>query len=852
MFKRLTGFLFLPLFTGITFAAAHSETLPFSERWHFLRADEPQAASAFFDDARWEIVTLPHTARVEALPAGKQAPQWQGICWYRRAFDLSREAADKSIILRFDGAMNTAEFWVNGKSAGRFMGGYLPCVMDITSLAKPGGKNVVAVRLDNRDNPVTGPKPLADLDFNLYSGLYRSAHLIIKDRLHITEPILADKVAGGGVFVTFPEVSKEAAAINIKTHIKNAEEKQRAFTLRNTLLDASGNSVAAMETSGESLGAGKDREIQQQMRIAKPHLWSPNSPYLYHLRTELIAGGKRIDSEENHVGVRRIEIAREGFRINGEKMFLRGCNRHQEYPYIGNALSDAAQYRDALKIKEAGFDYVRLSHYPQSPAFLDACDELGIVVMNCLMGWQFFAKDPAFAELKYRECRQLVRRDRNHPSVILWEVSLNESHMPKPFIERTHAIAHEEYPGDQCYTCGWMPGYDVFIQARQHGGCRKVQDQPCVVSEYGDWEYYAQNAGLEQHRWKDLRPAERSSRQVRGDGEVRLLQQAINFQEAHNDNLKTRAFADGIWVMFDYSRGYAGDIEASGVMDAFRLPKFAYWFFRSQRDAGELVAQTPVGPMVFLATYWTAASPLEVRVFSNCEEVSLSLNDKLLERRRPDVDRTTTNLVHAPFTFRLNHFEAGTLRAAGYIGGREVAGDERRTPGLTDQLRLRFDLSGRPFTAGGKDAVFAYAELLDGAGTVVSDAALPVFLGTVGDVRLVGRSPVLSEAGVGTILLQSDTAKPRCALYALSLVREQGCDRVLSAAASPDHTEAPGYTIHYTVDGTEPSAASRRYCGPVTNAPQLRAALLVGGRRVALADSRVNSRSSGDRAGLGH
>ncbi len=438
------------------------------------------------------------------------------------------------------------------------------------------------------------------------------------------------------------------------------------------------------------------------------------------------------------------------------------------------------------------------------------------------------------------------------PLVILWEVSLNESDMPRSFIERSHAIAHEEYPGDQCYTCGWMPGYDVFLQARQHGGCRKIQDRPCVVSEYGDWEYYAQNAGLEQQKWKDLQPAERSSRQLRGDGEVRLLQQAMNFQEAHDDNLKTRAFADGVWVMFDYSRGYAEDIEASGVMDIFRLPKFAYWFFRSQRDAGELVAGTPAGPMVFLATFWTTASPLDVRVFSNCEEVSLSLNDKLLERRRPDADRTTTKLPHAPFTFRLDRFQAGTLRATGYIGGREVARDERRTPGQADRLRLRFDLSGRPFAACGKDAVFCYADLLDGTGTVVPDAAHPVFFGTVGDVRLVGRNPILSEAGVAAILLETDTVKPRCALYSLCVISEQGCARILSAAASPDETKAPGYTIRYTTDGTEPSAASPLYCGPVTNAPQMRAALLVDGRTVALADSRIGAPSTSDKAGRPH
>ncbi len=286
MVNRLTEFLSLLLLSRVVLVAAPSEPIPFSDHWRFLRADKPEAASASFDDANWETVALPHTAQVEALRAGKNAPQWQGICWYRKTFDLSQDAADKTVILRFDGAMNAAEIWVNGKSAGRFMGGYLPYVMDISSLARPGGKNVVAMRLDNRDNPVTGPKPLADLDFNLYGGLYRSAHLIIKNRLHITDPILADKVASGGVFVTFPDVSNEAATVNVKTHVENADNKQRAFTLRNTLLGANGASLATIETSGASLGAGSDREMVQQMRIPKPHLWSPNSPYLYQVRTE--------------------------------------------------------------------------------------------------------------------------------------------------------------------------------------------------------------------------------------------------------------------------------------------------------------------------------------------------------------------------------------------------------------------------------------------------------------------------------------------------------------------------------------------------------------------------------------
>lgn len=835
--NRLRDFLSLLLLNGAVCFVSTAAAASFSEHWQFLRADEPEAAFALFDDSKWETVALPHTARIEALPAGKKSPQWQGVCWYRKTFELPADAAGKSIVLRFDGAMNTAGIWVNGKPAGKFMGGYLPCVMDISPLAAPGAKNLVAVRLDNRDNPVTGPKPLADLDFNLYGGLYRSAHLTIKDRLHITDAILANKAAGGGIFVTFPDVTRDAATIDIKTHVKNDDSANRAFTLRNTLLDAGANAVATVETSGTSLAAGSDREIGQTIRLPAPHRWSPNSPYLYQVRTELIADGKLIDSEATRVGIRRIEITPDGFRINGDKMFLRGCNRHQEYPYIGNALSDAAQYRDALKIKEAGFDYVRLSHYPQSPAFLDACDQLGIVVMNCLMGWQYFGQDPAFTELKLQECRQLVRRDRNHPCVILWEVSLNESGMPKAFVQRANAIAHEEYPGTQCYTCGWMPGYDVFIQARQHGGCREIKGRPCMVSEYGDWEYYAQNAGLEQHQWKDLQPAQRSSRQLRGDGETRLLQQALNFQEAHNDNLKTAAFADGVWVMYDYSRGYAEDIESSGVMDAFRLPKFSYWFFRTQRDPGDIVRGKPVGPQVFIANYWTAQSPLEVRVFSNCEEVALCLNGKLLERRQPDVSRVSDKLRHAPFTFHLARFQPGTLRAVGYLKGKEVVQHERRTPGEPTAMTLRFDTASRPFAADGKDSVFCYAELQDEAGTPVPTAALPVFFGATGTAGFAAHSPVASEAGIAASLLESDLATPASAAYAMCLVRTSGQTRILTAAGSPGGAAAGDYQVRYTTDGSEPNADSPSYRAPISGSSRLRAAIFVNGRIITTADS---------------
>jgi beta-galactosidase len=814
-------------------AGAGPERTDFSTGWRFFLGDAPGAERRAFDERAWGAATLPHTARIESLvtgPPGSDTYQWQGACWYRRHFSVARRSLGRKLFLKFDGAMNVADVWLNGAHLGQHLGGWLPFGFDISEQVV-AGDNLLAVRLDNRDNPVTGPKPLADLDFNPYHGLYRGVQLVSKDPLHITDPILADRVASGGVFVTYPHVTPDQATARVQVHVRNDGTTARTFRIRARLEDRSGGTAADVLSDPVRLAPGDQQEVTQELLVHRPALWSPARPALYHLTTEVVERGAVVDAESTRVGIRRIEISKDGFRINGERMFLRGTNRHQEYPTVGYALPDAAQYRDARKIKEAGFDYIRLSHYPHAPAFMDACDELGLVVMDCIPGWQYFNRaDPAFTELQYRNCRDMLRRDRNHPCVILWEVSLNETDMPTDFIRTTHAIAHEEYPGDQCYTCGWTGGYDVFIQARQHGGCREVTSRACVVSEYGDWEYYAQNAGLEQTAWADLTPDAANSRQLRWHGERALLQQATNFQEAHNDNLKTIAFADGLWVMYDYNRGYAPDIESSGCVDLFRLPKFSYWFFRSQRPPAE-------GPVVFIASHWTHGSSPSVRIFSNCEEVVLRLDGELVDRRRPDRDRISTHLAHPPFTFTLDRFYPGTLEAIGYIGGREAASHIVRTPGTIERLALLLDESGRPFAQGGRDLAFLRAELRDAGGTMVPDAWENVSFGATGAITLAGANPFSSEAGIASILVQAESRAPRGTVYALSVVRAEDRIQVLSAALGLGGRAGP-FEVRVTTDGSEPGPLSARYDGPLTGSGPVRAALLVaGGRRVVVADS---------------
>jgi beta-galactosidase len=262
------------------------------------------------------------------------------------------------------------------------------------------------------------------------------------------------------------------------------------------------------------------------------------------------------------------------------------------------------------------------------------------------------------------------------------------------------------------------------------------------------------NAGLNQDSWQDLQPEARSSRQLLSAGEQRLLQQAKNVQEAHNDNYKTPAFADGYWVMFDYNRGYSDDLEASGIMSINRLPKFSYYFFRSQRDAKEKSGLYSSGPMVFIASYWTEKSNTDIRIFSNCDEVKLFLNDSLIGKQLPDTGKFSGNLAHPPFTFSLKKYQPGVLKAIGYLDGKAVAEHVVATPVVTEKIKLVLDQSRKPPKAGGKDIVFVYAVLKDGNGTKIPVNNKEVQFSVTGNGSLISPPTVYTESGIASALVE--------------------------------------------------------------------------------------------------
>jgi beta-galactosidase len=784
LFSSQVTVVFLSLFFSFTLVScsqteessvdtlAVSSIVNINQGWLFKRLELAQSltststsnsnsnASNELSQEKWQLVNLPHTPKIEPLIVNDQ---WQGTSWYQKQLKIDSKWKNNKIFIRFEGAMSHAEVWLNDKKIAEHLGGYLPFTIDLTELVSFNSDNILKVKLKNIDNPTIGPKPLETLDFNTYGGLYRGVNLIIKNPLHITDEILADKVASGGVFVTFPRISKESSIVDIKTHIANQYDETKGFVLKQKLL-FNGQLISQTEYEVSTLLANTAKQFSQQLTVKDAQLWSPKTPNLYQLVSEIYLDQQLIEQQQTRIGLRHFEFnAKHQLLINGEVTFLRGVNRHQEYPHVGYATSHQADYRDAVKIKSAGFDYVRLSHYPHSKAFMNASDELGLVLLDAILGWQYYSDTPEFKAQILQTCRDLIRRDRNHASVLAWECSLNESPMPDSFVEQLKSVVDQEDPTR--LSAGWLPAFDIYLQARQHRQKHyETPTKPYNVSEYGDWEYYAQNAGLNQDAWADLKEEERTSRQLLNSGEARLLQQARNLQEAHNDNLTTPAFADSYWVMFDYNRGYSSVLEASGIMNIYRLPKYSYYFFQSQRDASEQSALFDSGPMVFIASEWNDAqfsgsqlkekSSTKVRVFSNADQVELWLNGKLISKNTPSQNKYSTHLAHPPFEFDVKTFKPGQLVAKAFIDGKQVAEHHVTTPQKPIAIKLTIDESGKAPTVGVKDVVFVYAQLFDAQGNSVPVNGKNINFEVQGDIEILQSSSSLTEQGKAAVLIR--------------------------------------------------------------------------------------------------
>jgi beta-galactosidase len=548
----------------------------------------------------------------------------------------------------------------------------------------------------------------------------------------------------------------------VDTEVANDHPAAKSIRLRHTLVNAAGTVVATAETTA-ALAPGERRQLAASLKVNSPALWHPEHPHLHTLRSEVIDANRVADTRETRIGIRRLAFTPDGLRINGERYFPMGYNRHQDHPYVGYALPDSQQYRDVKKLRDAGFTAYRC-HYPPSPAFMDACDELGVLCIVASPGWQFWNPDPIFLERCIRNTREMVRRDRNRPSVILWEPDLNETPMPAEVIRTLHQAVHEEFPGDQCFTGGEQGYCDVDYARETKSG------RPVLTREWGD-------------SVDDWTSQQGRVRVARGWGELPLLTQAQNHAFKLNaiyekNGAHDQCALNGIWLWagIDAYRGYHQQPFLGGVLDLFRIPKFSYHFFRSQRPARPLPLPSGVesGPMVFIANYATPWSPTDVMVFSNCEEVRFSEGDRVIATQKPDPGYL---LKHPPFTFCAGgagtdkdtwfmnveagyHFKPAEYKAEGLIGGKVVATHTVKAPMVMTDIRLEPDLEGRPLVADGSDFIRVHAHITDKLGTTHPMANDLVTFSVEGAATLIneasfGANPVAAEAGIATALVRA-------------------------------------------------------------------------------------------------
>lgn len=721
-----------PAFTPTPAATVMSTPLPplggrlelnFNLDWKYAAGDADGADAAAFDDSSWSYVDLPHSTQY-VTPDEPFA--YLGVSWYRKHFTVDEAYRGRKVYIEFEAAMQSADVWVNGTKKLRHEGGYTPFMIDVSDMLFYGGAdNVIAVKVDSHANPNWAPgQPV--IDFQYYGGLYRDVRMIVTDKLHVTDAVYAGKPAGGGVFVTYPEAGSDSATVDIQTNVLNENDGPRNATLVSEIVDTGGQTVGSASTDA-AIQPGMDHDFVQNIEIKNPKLWHPYTPNLYTLVTTVKEGGQTVDTYRTRIGIRRIEWSHDGgLIINGSRFKALGVNMHSQIYGLGNAVPNQSIYYDVKRIKDGGLNFIRGAHYPHDPAFYDACDELGILVLDAQTGWQFYNDTPAFRNNTYQELRDMIRRDRNHPSVVAWEASLNESNFTLEWAQEAHRIVHEEYPGDQAYSAAWKwPVADIFIGASQHNVRATTDTRPIIISEYGDWDYGG---------------AQSTSRQLREAGDNAMLTHANNIQDGQSKNMALPWFtADGYWDYADYG-GFS--LIRSGLVDMYRIPKYAYYFLQSQRDPSVVIPGVDSGPMVFIANQWTPSSPTTVRVYSNCDQVALSLNGKPVATQPPDPG---TNLLHPPFNFNVGSFVPGTLQAVCLIGGEQKAVATRKTPGAAAAVRLYAE--GTSLKADSSDARLVFIDIVDAQGTVVPAENGLVNLTITGPGSIIGPAVLTMKGG---------------------------------------------------------------------------------------------------------
>ena len=562
MLKCSAWFVLLIAFGVLPADAARTRT-NVDRGWKFLLGDEPKARDPGFDDGHWQYVNLPHSF---SEPYFRSPDFYVGYGWYRRHVRVDAPTLKGQEFLEFEGAFQDAEVFVNGKKAGEHLGGYTGFSMNITDDLH-AGDNVIAVRVNNLWNGQLNPRSGEHV---FSGGIYRDVYLVATSDVHVT---------WYGTFVTTPKVSDDAATVDVKTEVRNALSTQATAVLKTAILDPEGKQVA--EYSSElKIDAGAVVNVAQGGELRGPKLWSPETPKLYTAVSRVVVKGVVVDTFRTRFGIRWFTwTADDGLTLNGKHRYFHGADVHQDHAGWGDAVTNAGARRDVAMVKQAGFDFIRGSHYPHKPAFADACDELGVLFWseNDFWGIGGYKGDGYFNASSYptieadqapfeahvlQSLREMIRINRNHPSIIVWSMSNEPYFSPPAVMPKVRALLAEEV-AESHELDSTRP---AAIGGAQRGGIDLIGD---VAGYNGDGARLflhpkVASAVTEYGSAKENRPGTY-------DPHLRDL--------AGQPEYPWRG-GQAIWSMFDHG-SVAGAEGTTGIVDYFRLPKRGWYWYRN-------------------------------------------------------------------------------------------------------------------------------------------------------------------------------------------------------------------------------------------------------------------------------
>ena len=733
----------LPLSAIALFAmgsiSAAERRASFNDHWLFLKADPAGAADAAFDDSAWRKLDLPHDWAIEGPFDSKYVPSTGGlpifgVAWYRKHFTIPESGRGQFYSVDFDGAMSNSQVFLNGHEIGGRPYGYSSFELDLTPFLIYGKDNVIAVRL--------APE-IESSRWYPGAGIYRNVWLVTTGPVH---------VAHWGTYLTTPNVSDSSATVALRTEVRNRRTEQVQVTVETTILDASGSQVADQSES-LNIAAARSQSARQTLNVANPQRWDIDHPYLYEAVTTIKEGDQILDRYITPFGIRTIEFDRDkGFVLNGRKVKLHGVCNHHDLGALGTAVNRRATERQLQIMKSMGVNAIRTSHNPPSPELLEYCDRLGLVVMDESFDMWRVAKvrngyTKYFDKWAEMDMRDLLQRDRNHPSVIMWSIGNEIPEQNRPEGAQTAkfltGIAHQEDP-----TRPTTSAFDNWSGAIKNGLADEV-DVPGfnykpeyygqILKEHPKWVIYgSETASCVSSRGVyhlPLKFYERDpSLQVSSYDEVAPPWANCPDVEFDAQDRFPNVMGEFVWTGFDYLgeptpygsvKYWPSHSSYFGIVDLAGFPKDRYYSYKSQWTTD---------PMVHVFPTWNWAGHegeiVPVMAYTNGDEVELFLNGKSLGRKKLGVDTVEIQVggnvspTHK-FTskYRLEwdvRYQPGTLRAVAYKAGKQFAVDEVRTAGAPARISLTPDRS--TIASDGQDLSFVTVRIEDKDGNLCPSA----------------------------------------------------------------------------------------------------------------------------------